>query len=166
MKNTLLFGIAAILLIPLVPLADWIYYHDRKSFIPPVHYIGKVPIRKDVYGDGYFGAPRKGKRTHKGIDISAPLYSEVRASKGGRTKVRLQKNGMGKYVVIIHPEGYVTLYGHLSKFSVRDNERVRQGEVIGYIGKTGNANHEKIKPHLHFEIREGGKHIDPLFYIE
>lgn len=165
MRNALLFGIATILLIPLVPLADWVYYHDRKSFIPPVHYIGKVPVRKDAYGEGYFGAPRKGKRTHKGVDISAPLYREVRASKGGRVKVHFQKNGMGKYVVIVHSQGCVTLYGHLAEFSVKDNERVRQGEVIGYIGKTGNARYKKIKPHLHFEIRERGEYIDPLLLI-
>lgn len=165
MKNTLLFGIAAILLIPIVPLVDWVYYHDQKLFIPPVQYTGKVPIRKDGYGNGHFGTPRKGKRVHKGIDIHAPLYSEVRASKGGRAKVHFQKNGMGKYVVIIHPEGYVTLYGHLAKFSVKDNKRVRQGEVIGHVGKTGNAQYEKIKPHLHFEIRKRGEYIDPLLFI-
>ena len=166
MRNALLFGIVAILAIPLVPLVDWVYYHDRKSFTPPVHYVGMVPIRKDVYGDGCFGAPRKGKRMHKGVDVSAPLYSEVMASKGGRVKILFQKNGMGKYVVITHSQGYVTLYGHLSKFSVKDNERVRQGKIIGYVGKTGNAQYRGIKPHIHFEIREGGKHIDSLLFIE
>ena len=165
MKKIFLLGISAILFIPLIPLIDWVYYRDKKLFIPPIYYTGRVPIRKDVYGEGYFGAPRRGGRLHKGLDISASLYSDVVASKGGRAKTGFVKNGLGKYVMIKHPEDYVTLYGHLSEFCVKNNQRVRQGLVIGCVGKTGNAKHKSIKPHLHFEIRKDGKHLDPLLFL-
>ena len=166
MKRILLIGISAIIFIPLAPLIDWAYYHDRKSFVPPIHYTDKVPIRKDTYGDGHFGAPRRGGRTHKGLDISAPLYSEVKAAKGGRVKTEFVKNGMGKYVIIKHPGDFVTLYGHLSKFCIKDRQRIRQGVVIGYVGKTGNAKYKKIKPHLHFETRKNDEHLDPLLFLK
>lgn len=164
-KNTAI-GISVILLISFAPLIDWAYYHDRNSFIPPIRYTGKIPIRRDVYGDGHFGASRKGGRAHKGLDIYAPLDSNVIAPKGGRVKTGFAKNGMGKYVIIKHPGDYVTLYGHLSKFCVKDRQRIRQSAVIGYVGKTGNAKYKKIKPHLHFEIRKDGKYLDPLSFLK
>ena len=166
MKRILLVSISAILFIPLAPLIDWAYYHDRKPFIPPIHYTGEVPIRKDAYGDGHFGAPRSRGRTHKGLDIYAPLYSEVKAAKGGRVKTGFVKNGMGKYVIIKHPGDFVTLYGHLSKFCIKDRQRIRQGVVIGYAGKTGNAKYKKIKPHLHFETRKNDEYLDPLLFLK
>lgn len=165
MKKILLIGIIAILLIPIAPLIDWAYYRDQKVFIPPIRYTGKPPIRKDVYGNGHFGASRRGGRRHKGLDISAALSSKVIASKGGRVKTGFAKDGMGKYVIITHHGNYVTLYGHLSRFGVRHNQRVRQGEVIGYVGKTGNARYKKIRPHLHFEIRKDSQHLDPLLFL-
>jgi murein DD-endopeptidase MepM/ murein hydrolase activator NlpD len=161
-KKILPLGISAILLIPLTLLMDWAYYRDRKTFISPIRYTGKIPIRTDAYGDGHFGVSRSGRRRHRGLDIYAPLHSEVIASKGGKVNIGLIKNGMGKYIIIQHPEDYVTLYGHLSKFCVKDKQRIRQGSIIGYVGKTGNARYKMIEPHLHFEIRKNGEYLDPL----
>ena len=166
MKKILLPGISLILLIPLAPLTDWAYYRDRKTFIPPIRYTGEAPVRDDSYGDGHFGARRSGGRAHKGLDIEAPLRGEVMASKGGRAEVKFQKNGMGKYIIIKHPGGYSTLYGHLAEYGVGADKRVRQGAVIGYVGKTGNAKYKRIKAHLHFEIRKNNEPIDPLTYLK
>ncbi len=166
MNKALLVGITLTLLIPLAPVMDWAYYRDRRSFIPPIRYAGDTPIRNDAYGDGHFGAPRRGGRLHKGLDIYAPLRSEVIASRGGRAEVKFQKDGMGKYIVIRHGGEYSTLYGHLAECRVKNNERVRQGSVIGYVGKTGNAKYKRIKPHLHFEIRSNTKYLDPLLLIK
>jgi murein DD-endopeptidase MepM/ murein hydrolase activator NlpD len=162
MKKIFLLGISVTLIIPLFPLIDWIYYRDLKPFMPPVHYAGEVPIRRDDYGDGYFGAKRRGGRLHKGLDISVPLHSEVLALKGGRVKTGYNKNGMGKYVIIAHHGDCLTIYGHLSTIRVENKQRIRQGTIIGQVGKTGNARYKKIKPHLHFEVRKEGKHLDPL----
>ncbi len=162
MKKIFLSGLLAILLIPFVPLIDWVSYRDKSFFIPPVGHTGQILIRNDVYGDGHFGAKRRGRRLHKGIDIYAPLEAEVIASKGGIAKTGFVKNGMGNYVIINHSGNYATLYGHLSKCSVKNKQRVRQGDVIGYVGKTGNAHYKNIKPHVHFEVRKNGERIDPL----
>jgi murein DD-endopeptidase MepM/ murein hydrolase activator NlpD len=162
----LVIGISAILLIPLAPIIDWVYYHDRKPFVPPIRYTGELPIRNDSYGDGRFGASRKGGRLHKGLDILGSLKSQVFAVKGGSAKTGFSKNGMGKYVIITHTEGFVTLYGHLSELCVKEGDRTRQGAVIGYVGKTGNARYKKIKPHLHFEVRRNGEYLDPLLFLK
>ena len=103
---------------------------------------------------------------HKGLDIRTPLHSKVTAVRGGRVQAGFSKNGFGKYVIIKHPGDYVTLYGHLSKFCVNDSQRIRQGTVIGHVGKTGNARYKAIKPHLHFEIRKDGKYLDPLLFLK
>lgn len=141
------------------------YVHSAEDFISPIRHKGAIPIRKDEHGDGHFGAPRRGGRSHRGVDIYAPLYTRVKASKGGRAKVGYVKNGMGKYVIIHHTNGCATLYGHLSRVSVKNNQKVRQGTVIGYVGKTGNAKYKDIDPHLHFEIRKHGRPVDPLLFI-
>jgi len=155
-----------ILLLPLGPLIDWAIYRDHTFFIPPVNYTGEIPIRNDAYGQGYFGAPRRGKRRHRGLDILAPMNSEVKASKGGIVHLGFQKNGMGKYIVIEHTQAYSTLYGHLSDWCVKDLQRIRQGDVIGHIGKTGNARHKKIMPHLHFEVKKDGTYLDPAVLLK
>ena len=71
-------------------------------------------------------------------------------------------NGYGVLVIIDHPGGWETRYGHLFKTAViKRSQWVRQGDMIGLVGKTGNANTRGIIPHLHFEIRYRGKCIDP-----
>ncbi|MBU4376988.1 MAG: M23 family metallopeptidase [Candidatus Omnitrophica bacterium] len=152
----------------LIAMIGWIYCSGwcAEEFISPIKSHGKPLIRKDARGDGHFGAPRRGGRSHKGIDISAPLNTKVIASKSGIAKVGFVKNGMGKYVIIRHSDGSATLYGHLSRIIIKNNKRVRQGKAIGYVGKTGNAKYKGIQPHLHFEIRQKGKCVDPLLFID
>jgi murein DD-endopeptidase MepM/ murein hydrolase activator NlpD len=70
--------------------------------------------------------------------------------------------GYGRLVVIKHRGGYSTRYGHLSRIAVRKGKYVRQGQRIGYVGNTGRSK----GAHLHFEIREGGKAIDPMTKIK
>jgi len=79
---------------------------------------------------------------------------------------RDEKRGMGKYVVIKHPGNLITLYGHLSDIYVYRYEFVRQGTLIGRVGKTGNARSSAIQPHLHFEVRKNGLPQDPLDYLQ
>ncbi|MBL7071761.1 MAG: M23 family metallopeptidase [Candidatus Omnitrophica bacterium] len=166
MKKMTVLGICLVLLVPIASLKDWVYYRDKKPFISPIGNSKKTVIRSDGYGEGDFGAHRKGGRRHKGLDILALQHAEVVASKGGRVTTGYQTNGMGKYVIIKHPRDHETLYGHLSKIVVEDKKRVRQGDLIGYTGNTGNARYKGIKHHLHFEVKKGGKHIDPLPIIK
>ena len=141
--------------------------YTERDFICPVSYKGDIVIRNDCMGEGHFGARRSGgRRTHKGIDLEAKVGNPVMAAGSGYViKVGNHPRGYGKYIKMLHKDGYTTIYAHLSEVGVRQGERVRRWKVIGRIGKTGNASHKMIKPHLHFEIRKDGIAVDPMGYI-
>jgi len=97
------------------------------------------------------------KEDHPGIDIAVPVGSMVRASGGGIILQTGEHEAYGRFVLIEHPEGYQSMYGHLSRILVVQGAPVRAGEVIGRSGDTGRSS----APHLHFEIRHNGVSIDP-----
>lgn len=99
-------------------------------------------------------------RAHRGVDYAAPIGTRVRATADGLIKTVGSMRGYGNVVVIRHPNGYETLYAHLSAFGsgIRAGARVSQGAVIGFVGMTGLA----TGPHLHYELRVDGEHRDPL----
>lgn len=141
-------------------LFPFVYTIKEPYFAMPIHGKG-FSIRNDAYGDGEFGARRKNKRTHNGLDLAAEINSPVYASKSGWAKAYYIPDGYGNLVVIKHPGKWQTRYGHLNKCAVKKLQWVRQGDIIGFAGKTGNANQKGITPHLHFEIRHKGKPLDP-----
>jgi murein DD-endopeptidase MepM/ murein hydrolase activator NlpD len=96
-------------------------------------------------------------RMHKGIDIGAPTGSPIWAAKAGTVIVSGSQNGYGNTVVIDHGGGQTTLYAHQSRIAARQGQQVAQGELIGYVGNTGNS----TGPHLHFETRSGGGASNP-----
>jgi murein DD-endopeptidase MepM/ murein hydrolase activator NlpD len=97
-------------------------------------------------------------RAHRGVDYAAPTGTPVIASGDGKVIARGVDGGYGNAVVLQHGGNVTTLYGHLSRFgSQRIGSRVKQGEVIGYVGRTGLA----TGPHLHYEYRVGGVHKNP-----
>jgi len=138
---------------------------NKQHFICPIGYKSDIIIRNDNRGDGFFASSRSGRRIHNGVDLLADVGIPVLAAKSGKVVSATQNRGMGKYVIIRHRDNVITIYGHLSEISVRKNDFVRQGQVIGRVGKTGNARHYGIMPHLHFEIRKNGVPQDPLEYI-
>ena len=138
---------------------------DKQYFICPIEYKSDILIRNDNRGDGLFASSRSGRRLHKGIDLMADVGEAVLAAKSGKVISATQNKGMGKYVIIRHRDNCITIYGHLSEILVRKNDYVRQGQLIGRVGKTGNARARDILPHLHFEIRKNGVPQDPLEYI-
>ena len=99
-------------------------------------------------------------RSHKGVDYAAPIGTPVKATGDGRVVFRGTKSGYGKTVIVQHAGKYSTVYAHLSGYSKRatPGNRVKQGQVIAYVGKTGLA----TGPHLHYEFRVAGVHRDPL----
>lgn len=121
------------------------------------------PVPGGAFLSGW-GAPRSGERTHKGIDLAGVKGAPVRAADDG-TAVRVGDGGSlcGKRVAIRNATGIEFLYCHLSAFAVDTGDRVRRGQVVGYIGSTGNA--QTSGPHLHFEIRVNGYPIDPRALI-
>lgn len=142
------------------------YFLDKHYFLCPIEYKGDIVIRSDSRGDGFFAAHRNGRRTHEGIDLFAEVGTPVLASRFGLVVAARKSKGMGNFVIIRHNGHIITIYGHLREIYVRRHEFVRQGEVIGSVGKTGNANYPDIKPHLHFEVRKGGMPQDPLEYLQ
>jgi murein DD-endopeptidase MepM/ murein hydrolase activator NlpD len=141
------------------------YFLDRSYFFSPIYLSGEVPIRDDAYGEGDFGAKRNGRRLHLGVDILATVGTPVYAAKCGLVINAETNRGMGKYVEILHRDGLVTIYGHLSRIDVYQGQRVCQGDKIGEVGKTGNARNRLILPHLHLEVRKFGIPQDPMFYL-
>ncbi len=99
-------------------------------------------------------------RSHKGVDYVASSGTPVRASGDGKISFAGNKGGYGRLVLIQHGGRYTTAYGHLSRFArgIRGGKKVKQGEVIGYVGRTGLA----TGPHLHYEFRVNGVHRNPL----
>ena len=118
-------------------------------------------IRKDAKGDGRFQSPRSGNRRHRGIDLSAPLQSPVRAIRSGRVVTVGMHHGLGTFIEVDHGRSLHSLYAHLQAATVQPGQRVRQGEQIGAVGKTGNARHRWISPHLHLEVLDHGTPINP-----
>ena len=97
------------------------------------------------------------RKLHTGIDIAAPTGTSIRAAAGGIVVHAARWGGYGNCVVIDHGGGMATLYGHGSRLAVKKNQAVAQGQVIAYVGSTGLS----TGPHLHFEVRKGGRPVDP-----
>lgn len=100
-------------------------------------------------------------RPHYGIDLRAAHGAPVMASAPGRVVFAGKQRGFGNIVIVDHGRGTETYYAHLSSFAVGNGARVGRGEVIGFVGQTGNAS----APHLHFEVRMGGRPRDPLLVL-
>ncbi|UCC26546.1 MAG: M23 family metallopeptidase [Gemmatimonadales bacterium] len=112
------------------------------------------------YTSGRFHPILKRWRAHRGVDYAADRGTPVMATSDGVVIQRGPNGGLGNAVEIRHPNGFITRYGHLNGFrsGVSVGSRVKQGEVIGYVGSTGLA----TGPHLHYEMLRSGRHVDPL----
>jgi murein DD-endopeptidase MepM/ murein hydrolase activator NlpD len=116
-----------------------------------------TPVRGTVTSP--FG-PRGG-RNHDGVDIAAPTGTPVRAAACGSVSMAGQQSGYGNIVCITHTSQFSTCYAHLSRFATSQGAQVQQGQVIGYVGCTGNC----TGPHLHFETRINGQPQNPSTYL-
>jgi murein DD-endopeptidase MepM/ murein hydrolase activator NlpD len=98
-------------------------------------------------------------RMHEGLDFAAPHGTPIKAAGKGRIDVAGWKGGYGRYIRIDHARGFTTAYGHMKGFAegIDDGAWVSQGDIIGYVGSTGNS----TGPHLHYEIRKGGEPVNP-----
>ena len=117
------------------------------------------------FGSGQFAWPVTGWLTqryhagHRAIDVAAPLGAPVTAAdRGVVVRAGWSDIGYGLFVVIDHNIDYLTLYAHLSQVAVQEGQVVAKGQIIGWVGSTGNS----TGPHLHFELRDFGALVDPL----
>ena len=120
-----------------------------------------IPIDNELKVTSKYG-PRR-RRMHRGIDLKVCVGDTIRSAFSGKIRIKsYERRGYGKYLVIRHPNGLETIYGHLSKFLVSENEIVKAGQPIALGGNTGRS----TGPHLHFETRFLGEAIDPSHIID
>jgi len=136
---------------------DW-YDADGKG---ARRFLMRTPINGARLSSGY-GMRRHPilgySRMHRGTDFAAPTGTPILAA-GDGTVVRSGPFGaFGNYVRLRHSDGYETAYAHMSRIAVRSGARVRQGQVIGYVGSTGRS----TGPHLHYEVMRRGQQINPM----
>lgn len=112
------------------------------------------PLRGVIYAR--FG--KKGRSAHDGIDLAAPLGTPVHAAARGVVLYAGEQKGYGLIALLEHPDKRVTLYAYAHSLKVRTGERVKGGEVIATVGEEEATS----GPHLHFEVRDHGKPVDPL----
>jgi len=111
---------------------------------------------------GWRNDPFTGKRTfHYGIDIATQNGNPIVATADGIVvAIKREKIG-GNTIIMSHRFGYQTVYCHMSKFLVKPGQRVKRGDVIGLVGRTGKA----LGPHVHYEVRINNKEVNPFYYI-
>ena len=132
--------------------------------IPAIQPVANKDLKRMTSGYGYRIHPiYKTRKMHYGMDYSAKVGTEIYATGDGViSKVKRSKRGYGNYVKINHGFGYETLYAHMSKYIVKKGQKVKRGEIIGYVGNTGIS----TAPHLHYEVRKDNKKINPVnFYF-
>jgi murein DD-endopeptidase MepM/ murein hydrolase activator NlpD len=104
----------------------------------------------------------KVKRMHTGLDFAAQKGTPIYATGDGVvSKVARNAGGYGNEIQINHGYGYVTLYAHLSEFAVREGQKIKRGECIGYVGSTGSS----TAPHLHYEVMHNGAKVNPVHFF-
>jgi len=128
--------------------------------IPSIQPIKNQDLTRMASGYGYRTDPfTKKRRFHYGMDFSARKGTPIYATGNGVVKrADNRSSGYGKHIRIDHGFGYISLYAHLSKYNVRRGQRVKRGDIIGYVGNTGRS----VGPHLHYEIFKDKKKINPL----
>ena len=122
-----------------------------------------IPLEGRVNsGFGYRKDPFNSKVAfHSGVDISAKTGDPVKATADGIVKQAGWRKTLGRSVMLEHPKGYKTIYGHLSKLKVKKGQRVKAGDVIALAGSTGRAS----GPHLHYEVVNNGKKVNPKKFM-
>jgi murein DD-endopeptidase MepM/ murein hydrolase activator NlpD len=98
---------------------------------------------------------------HLGVDIAAPKGTPIRATADGVVRFSARQSEYGNLIVLEHPRGFSTRYGHLSAYNVSSGQTVHKNDVIGYVGMTGRA----TAPHLHYEVRLNDKAVNPRPYL-
>ena len=108
--------------------------------------------------DPVYGTPKM----HKGLDFTAPQGTPIYATGDGKVEIAgYDQSGYGNHVVINNGYGYETLFGHMVRVKVHAGEKVKRGEVIGWVGSTGKS----TGPHCHYEVHINGREVDPVYFF-
>jgi murein DD-endopeptidase MepM/ murein hydrolase activator NlpD len=131
--------------------------------MPAIQPVKKEDLTRMASGYGWRSDPfTKARKKHYGMDFTAPRGTPIFASGDGVIiRADQRSSGYGKHIRIDHGFGYISLYAHLSKYNVRKWQKVKRGDLIGFVGNTGRSQ----APHLHYEISKNGRKINPInFY--
>jgi murein DD-endopeptidase MepM/ murein hydrolase activator NlpD len=131
--------------------------------IPAIQPVSNDKLTRIASGFNYRVHPiYKIMHFHTGIDFTAPTGTEIVATGDGKVSVvERESRGYGNHVVVNHGFGYETLYAHMSRFKVTVGQKVKRGDVIGYVGSTGTS----TAPHLHYEVIKNGEKINPINFF-
>jgi len=141
-----------------------VYEAGAGRVLGPFHGRFIVPVYGARFSSGFgmrFHPILHRTRMHTGQDLAAPHGTPIHASAAGVVVSCSYMHGYGNAIIVDHGGGFATLYGHCSRLIARPGDRVRQGQVIALVGSTGLA----TGPHCHFEVRIGGRPVNPLRYI-
>ncbi len=130
--------------------------------IPAIQPVQNKDLKRVASGFGMRMHPiHKRRKMHNGMDFTAKTGTPIYATGNGKVIKASRASGFGNVVYIDHGFGYVTKYGHMSKFNTKKGRYVKRGDIIGYVGNTGLSS----GPHLHYEVHKNGKPINPVnFY--
>jgi murein DD-endopeptidase MepM/ murein hydrolase activator NlpD len=131
--------------------------------MPAIQPVAKNGSARLVSGFGYRMHPiYKVVQMHTGLDFSAPRGTPIYATGDGTVyKADMNYGGYGICVELEHGYGYHTLYGHMQKLAVRVGQKIKRGELLGYVGSTGMS----TAPHLHYEVLRNGEKVNPIYYF-
>ena len=136
---------------------------QKLACIPAIQPVSNKDLDRIASGfgmriDPIYGTPKM----HKGLDFTAPQGTPIYATGDGTVEVAgFTGDGYGNHVIINHGYGYETLYGHMVKVKVKAGQKVKRGEVIGWVGSTGKS----TGPHCHYEVHVNGQEVDPVYFF-
>lgn len=135
---------------------------DKLNNIPAIQPIYNKDLIRTSSGFGYRTHPvYKVKKFHSGMDFVASKGTDVYATGDGVVvSVKTFRTGYGKHIIISHDYGYKSLYAHLSGFNVKKGQKIKRGDIIGYVGNTGTS----TGTHLHYEVIKNGRKVNPSNY--
>lgn len=130
---------------------------------PAIQPVSNKDLNRIASGFGYRIDPvYKTTKFHAGLDFSAPQGTPIYATADGTVAMSGNAgNGYGNHVIIKHGYGYETLYGHMVRVKARAGQKVKRGEVIGWVGSTGKS----TGPHCHYEVHKYNQKIDPIYFF-
>jgi len=130
---------------------------------PAIQPVSNQDLNRIASGFGYRIDPiYKTPKMHAGMDFSAPQGTPIYATAHGSIKSTGYSDiGYGNHVIINHGYGYETLYGHMIRIKVRRGQKVKRGEILGYVGSTGKS----TGPHCHYEVHKNGNKLDPVYFF-
>ncbi len=131
--------------------------------IPAIQPISNKDLKRTASGWGFRIHPiYKIRKFHYGLDFTAPRGTEIYATGNGKViSVRSPKRGFGNHIIIDHGYGYETLYAHMNNFNVKKGQKVKRGDVIGFVGNTGTS----TAPHLHYEVHKNHRRVNPVNFF-